>query len=335
MATSRERVAPSSLHDDARFPFGAPFSGGRPTAPALLTALCKGHPEFSAYEEARAAEKATSYRFKQHGRRVQGFRIQSLSDVAAAVAIIPIRFFVPPTNFSKEQSAGTLVHHCNRDVGHYKCATSAVMAGLGDMLFQGQKAKKSVTSVPYDWKRTFKFMLKGFVEGWIWSIWYRHAELWCNHLTGLVTASVPKAKLVNTLISLVLDISVACPIIYSLWDIPYPALVMNRMKPREIPGQIKSKLGDMLIASFKIWTPVNVVIYNVPVQHRVVLMSVADVFWQSIVSSIVVSSSAILKDHDVDVAASSVSPEAQVPINSTISAVGLRPKRELKAVPAP
>lgn len=112
---------------------------------------------------------------------------------------------------------------------------------------------------------------------------------------------------------------------------------MNGMKPREIPGQIKSKLGDMLVASFKIWTPVNVVIYNVPVQHRVVLMSVADVFWQAVVSSIVVSSGAILHDHTVDVAALSLSvPKAQGPTNSTIrEAFGPRPKRELKAVPAP
>lgn len=98
----------------------------------------------------------------------------------------------------------------------YECASSSVMAGLGDMLFQGKLARESETSVPYNWKRTFTFLLKGFAEGWIWSIWYHHAEIWCKHLTGLVTVSAPKAKLVNTLISLVLDISVACPIIYSL-----------------------------------------------------------------------------------------------------------------------
>ena len=56
----------------------------------------------------------------------------------------------------------------------------------------------------------------------------------------------------------------------------------------------------MLVASIKIWTPVNVLIYNVPVQHRVVLMSIADVFWQSIVSASVSPSGATVHELAVE-----------------------------------
>ena len=81
-------------------------------------------------------------------------------------------------------------------------------------------------------------------------------------------------------------------------DIPFPA-VLNGVPLRQIPIQVRLKLRTMLLASFRIWTPVNVLIYNVPVQHRVVLMSIADVFWQSIVSSIVSTSGAT--DHELAV----------------------------------
>ena len=82
-------------------------------------------------------------------------------------------------------------------------------------------------------------------------------------------------------------------------DIPFPS-ILNGVPLRQIPTQVKIKLRSMLVASFKIWTPVNVLIYNVPVQHRVVVMSVADVFWQSIVSSIVTASDAAEQDLAVE-----------------------------------
>jgi hypothetical protein len=42
----------------------------------------------------------------------------------------------------------------------------------------------------------------------------------------------------------------------------------------------------MLTANMKLWTPVNIIIYNAPLKYRVILSATADVFWQSIVSSI-------------------------------------------------
>jgi hypothetical protein len=40
------------------------------------------------------------------------------------------------------------------------------------------------------------------------------------------------------------------------------------------------------VENAKVWTLVNILIYNIPVQYRLLVMSVANVFWQSVVSKI-------------------------------------------------
>lgn len=207
---------------------------------------------------------------------------------------------------------------------HYECATAAVMSGLGDLLAQMQQhrhqfhyhrhrhhekeRRDDATSVTppttvffvMEWKRTVQFMIKGFGEGWLWTVWYRNAERWTLNITqwlvtaffsGGMTSSGSSSSpflttLLATVVALVLDLTVACPFIYSTWDIPVPAL-LRKTPWRDIPAHVVRKIGPMLRASVKVWTPVNILIYNAPVQYRVYISSFADVFWQSIVSSIV------------------------------------------------
>ena len=103
------------------------------------------------------------------------------------------------------------------------------------------------------------------------------------------TTSPYTTKTLRMIISVVLDLLVACPVIYGTWDIPFLAIVSG--KPvRQIPSEIQEKIGPMLRASMLLWMPVNMVIYSVPIQYRVFLSSAADVVWQSAVSSIVVGS---------------------------------------------
>jgi len=174
---------------------------------------------------------------------------------------------------------------------HYECATAAVMAGFGDVLAQVQTQRTTNPKEKFvlDKKRTFQFMLKGFGEGFLWTFWYRNAEQWTFAITrsllgGQVVSHLVRT-LVGTFVSLLLDLMLACPFIYGLWDIPFPALLRGTPM-RKLPTVIHEKLGEMLLASVKVWTPVNILIYNVPVQYRVYIMSCADVFWQMIVSSI-------------------------------------------------
>ena len=199
---------------------------------------------------------------------------------------------------------------------HYECATAAVMSGLGDVLaqlkkYQQQKATVTTDSEPtppsipshppiqWNWKRTRNFMIKGYGEGFLWTLWYRNAEGWTRALTNLIMRNGVNQvwrPIIATVVALLMDLMLACPFIYGFWDIPLPALLRGDTPLRQIPLEVRAKLGDMLRASVKVWTPVNVLIYNAPVHYRAYIMSVADVFWQSIVSSICTSSSLLGMD---------------------------------------
>lgn len=164
-----------------------------------------------------------------------------------------------------------------------ECVTAGCMAGIGDYLAQRKSTK------PYRPKRSLHFVLKGLGEGLMWSFWYHKADRWVAYLVQAALASgiLPPSMepVYRTFMAVALDLMIACPLIYGLWDIPFPAL-LSGVPLRQIPRQVKEKLGEMMLASIKLWTPVNVLIYNSPLQYRVLLMSTADVFWQSIVSAI-------------------------------------------------
>ena len=178
--------------------------------------------------------------------------------------------------------------------------TAGAMAGLGDYLAQTKQqtaTSKHDRRSPINTRRNFHFVLKGLGEGVLWSFWYRFAEHWSQIMTvgllqcaGLLSTTSPyTTKTLRMIISVVLDLLVACPVIYATWDIPFLAIVSG--KPvRRIPSEIREKIGPMLRASMLLWMPVNIVIYSVPIQYRVMLSSAADVVWQSAVSAIVVGS---------------------------------------------
>jgi len=178
----------------------------------------------------------------------------------------------------------TLYSHC---LAKHHLATESVtagcLAGVGDFIAQRKAGK------PWSPRRSFHFILKGLGEGIIWSFWYHQADQWVASWTQAALLSgwlsLGLVAVYRTVLSLVLDFFVACPLIYSLWDIPLPAL-LSGSPWRDIPRQVKGKLGEMMLASLKLWTPFNILIYNSPLEYRVVLMSIADVFWQTIVSSI-------------------------------------------------
>ena len=174
--------------------------------------------------------------------------------------------------------------------------TAGTMAGLGDVLAQKQEALEMPEKpLKHNSVRTSHFVVKGLAEGIAWSYWYRLAEPWSVSFTkavggGLLTYGFNGVnpvieQCIKTFISIVLDLFIACPVLYGLLDISLPAL-LSGASLREVVQQIRSKLGEMMIASLKVWTLVDVLIYNIPVKYRVVVNSMADVFWQSIVSSI-------------------------------------------------
>jgi len=161
----------------------------------------------------------------------------------------------------------------------------------------------SSSSSSIDRKRSLTFVGKGLVEGVIWSFWYHQSDrIIARFMSTLVDSQwiptgdgSPLFILIRTFLALLTDFGIACPIIFSLWDIPLPALARG-IPLRMIPRQIRIKLPEMMWASIKLWMLADIVIYNSPVRYRVLIMSTADVFWQAVVSTIATREDGIEQD---------------------------------------
>jgi len=175
----------------------------------------------------------------------------------------------------------------------------------------------SVSSLSIDRKRSLTFFGKGLGEGVMWSFWYHQSDRIITRFMSTLVDSQwiptgdgsPLFILIRTFLALVTDLFIACPIIYSLWDIPLPALVRGTPL-RMIPRQIRIKLPEMMWASIKLWMPANIIIYNSPLRYRVLLMSTADVFWQAIVSTIATREIGI--EHDSPTSSSSMEQQSMI-----------------------
>jgi len=146
----------------------------------------------------------------------------------------------------------------------------------------------------FDGKRTQRFVLKGFGAGLIWSQWYPVVDGWSDisssyFLAGIGYDDIGTAHTIaKTVSSILMEQFIACPIVYSLWDIPIPAILAGA-DLKSIPQLVKDKVPGLLLDNAKVWTLVNIIVYNLPVQWRVFAVSIAEIFWASIVSSVATS----------------------------------------------
>lgn len=193
-------------------------------------------------------------------------------------------------------------------------ATFGTFAGVGDALAQkvgttqqesgdeeGESSAEapladSQDSTPYDPKRTQRFVLKGLGSGLIWSQWYPLVDVWSDITSSYILADLAMEDagsahtIAKTASSIAMEQFIACPIVYSLWDIPVPALLAGT-DPSQIPRLVREKVPGLLVDNAKVWTVANVIVYNLPVQWRVFAVSVFEIFWASIVSSVATSGS--------------------------------------------
>lgn len=92
----------------------------------------------------------------------------------------------------------------------------------------------------------------------------------------------------RVLTCIVLEQCLVCPLFYTIWDIPVPALL--RGSPvRQLPAQVRHKLGPLLVANAQVWTPANLITYNLPVEYRLLFASATDLIWQVACSRITTS----------------------------------------------
>ena len=178
--------------------------------------------------------------------------------------------------------------------------TGGFLCGVGDAMAQvkerlsGKENTFDFTRIngnSIDVERVFRFALKGLGGSILWSLWYGLADEWSLMLSKDVLNVLGDDfgdgvhPAVRTVAAILLEQFIACPIIYGLWDIPFP-MVMNGSSPSAIRGQVQEKIGPLLVENAKVWSFVNILIYNIPVEYRVFAMGMADMFWQSVISSV-------------------------------------------------
>lgn len=146
-----------------------------------------------------------------------------------------------------------------------------------------------------NWSRNARFAIKGFFGALVWSLWYDISDeiVSLDRIQSTLTSlgiqydvddnNIFLLNILRTLTSMSVEQFIACPIIFSFFEIP-AATILNNAPLRRIPYEISDKLVDMLVANAKVWTLANLLIYNVPVQFRVGLSNIIDILWQSIVS---------------------------------------------------
>jgi len=148
------------------------------------------------------------------------------------------------------------------------------------------ESSSSPAKQEYDVTRTFHYLLKGLGGGIMWSYWYSIADPCALQLTQAL-GGVPEGweHAAKVAAAMFLEQMVCCPIAYAMWDIPFPALLRGS-SPSQIPNEIRGKLGPLLLANAKVWTPVNVITYSLPSEWRLLFCSVMELVWQSVNSLI-------------------------------------------------
>jgi len=205
-----------------------------------------------------------------------------------------------------------------------KGMTGFFLCGMGDILAQirgFQYETNSASSGAADFagipsvekinkSRLARFAAKGFFGTSIWAKWYDLSDSLftpSNVMAALAYIGLPgfldvdgSNAIVTMNVARVLGLMfteqfIACPIIYGCWEIP-ASTVVNGAPVSRVPFEVKDKLPSMLIENAKLWTFLNVIIYNCPVQFRSILANLGDIVWQSIVSEFAAKCGNSIKD---------------------------------------
>lgn len=143
-----------------------------------------------------------------------------------------------------------------------KALTSASLFGLSDLLAQNP-TKGEVSP-----RRVMRFMATGLGSGVAWHYWYGIEEA--------MTLGLPESVMLQTAAGIFLEQFVMCPLYFALYLIPFVS-VQTGLPPRDVPKEVGEKLPSLLVANAKLWTPANLVIYNLPIEWRCIGSNAVDV----------------------------------------------------------
>ncbi|CAJ1946278.1 unnamed protein product [Cylindrotheca closterium] len=165
--------------------------------------------------------------------------------------------------------------------------TGGICSFMGDAV--AQTVDRNDNEDSYDSKRGAVYFCKGLGGGILWSCWFESVDPIANQLTSALllgqSSSPSVEQATRTAVCILLEQFFVSPLFFSIWDIPLPALLQGS-PPYQMPAQIQEKLPPLLVANAKVWTPVNLITYNIPPEYRVLFSSSADIFWQAINAAI-------------------------------------------------
>jgi len=153
-----------------------------------------------------------------------------------------------------------------------KALTQGLIWGAGDLAAQSREGSGEAPAL----RRTASFFATGVGSGALWTTYYDAADA--------LVSPLPGGALEHTAVSLALEQAVWCPIVFALYQIPASVLT-NGGAPADVPAAVRRQLVPMLGANLRIWTPANVVIYNVPLQWRVLASNCVDLVWGYVCAS--------------------------------------------------
>lgn len=133
--------------------------------------------------------------------------------------------------------------------------TGGICSFLGDAI--AQTVERNDKEVSYDSNRGVVYFFKGLGGGIMWTYWFDIVDPLANKLTNsllLGHRSLPAVvQVTRTAVSILLEQFLMCPLLFTFWDIPFPALLLGS-RPYQIPAQIQEKLSPLLVANAKVWT---------------------------------------------------------------------------------
>lgn len=145
-----------------------------------------------------------------------------------------------------------------------KAITQGVIWGMSDITAQVQARGA------YSAQRTRNFALQGVGSGVLWALYYDWADA--------VVSPAPGGPVAHTVLSIMLEQFSWCPLLFAFYQIPFSVL-LNGGTLTDVPPAIQRQLNGLLVEYAKVWTPANLIIYNVPLEWRLLSSNVVDFVW--------------------------------------------------------
>ena len=157
---------------------------------------------------------------------------------------------------------------------------------------------------------------KGMIGGVLWSQWYNFLDP--------IAASAGGASWIAPVVSTVAEQIFFCPIIFALYEIPFP-MMMRGDPVDQIPGQVRDKLGSVLLENAKVWTVANLLVYSVPLQWRVLISGIAEAVWQMLLAQLLAADQLKPVDVYLPLARATEQEQQAVRLGSVVDRIRMEP----------